>query len=340
MDLIELYLGEVGRHLPLRSRRDIRAELRSVLQDMLDERAEAAGRPADDAMIFELLEAYGSPREVAASYVPERYLIGPQFFPIFKLVLTVVLSVMGAMALVGLGSTLARLDALTFLVVLEATGKALLDFAGIALQILGNLVLVFVVLQWAMPGFDETLEDETEWDPHSLLDVVPSERVSVAGKIAEIAATLVAILVFNFYSQYVALFFLQDGRWTFAPVLSDAFFRYLPLLTVFWGLEIILNIVLLRRGQWQPLTRWLSVGIELFGVGIGIAMLVGPPLVTLSTEALETIFASDPEAVALLVRMAGIGVRALIGLIIGLEFLDISKTVYWLVKNKKTPVLP
>jgi hypothetical protein len=54
MDLLDLYVSEVGKHLPLKSRRDIEAEIRSVLQDMLDERAQAAGHPVDEAMILDL----------------------------------------------------------------------------------------------------------------------------------------------------------------------------------------------------------------------------------------------------------------------------------------------
>lgn len=342
MDLLDLYVSEVGKHLPLKSRRDIEAEIRSVLQDMLDERAQAAGHPVDEAMILDLLKEYGSPKKVAASYVPERYLIGPRFFPLFKLVLTVVASVMGALAIVGLGLDLARLDVPTTLAVLEAAGKAVLQYLTTMLQVLGNIVVVFVILEWAMPEFNEKLDDETDeaaWDPRTLLEIVPSDRVSIAGTIGEMVANLIAILLFNFYPQYIGFIPSAEGEWSFIPVLSEAFFRYLPALTALWGVEIILNLVLLLRGQWEKGTRWASIGTSLFGIGIGVAMLLGPSLVALTPDSLGAISAAAPDAAEILVTMAGTGVRLIIGLIIGLELLDVGKMIYWMVKNRRTPAL-
>jgi len=46
MNLIDRYVAEVGKHLLLvKGRKDIENELRSTLEDMLEERAQAAGKP-------------------------------------------------------------------------------------------------------------------------------------------------------------------------------------------------------------------------------------------------------------------------------------------------------
>ena len=37
MSLIDRYIAEVGRHLPEKNRKDIEAEIRSMLEDMIDE---------------------------------------------------------------------------------------------------------------------------------------------------------------------------------------------------------------------------------------------------------------------------------------------------------------
>jgi hypothetical protein len=68
MNLIDRYVTEVGKHLPRKNRLDIEAELRSTLEDMLEDRSQQAGRPADEALATELLQEYGAPRKVAASY--------------------------------------------------------------------------------------------------------------------------------------------------------------------------------------------------------------------------------------------------------------------------------
>ena len=48
MNLIDKYVAEVGKHLPLlKGREDIEKELKSTLEDMLEDRAGQAGRPRD-----------------------------------------------------------------------------------------------------------------------------------------------------------------------------------------------------------------------------------------------------------------------------------------------------
>src|SRR5512147_471563 len=101
MNLIDRYIAEVGKHLPRRNRMDIEAEIRSTLEDMLEERKQAQG-PLEDAAVIELLREYGAPRKVAESYVGPRYLIGPRIYPFFERVTRIVFMVLIALGIVGL----------------------------------------------------------------------------------------------------------------------------------------------------------------------------------------------------------------------------------------------
>src|SRR5688572_33401385 len=87
MSLIDRYVAAVGRHLPEKDRADIEAEIRSMLEDMLDERSERGGQTgpsADDRVIAEVLEQVGDPRLLAYKYAPpRRYLIGPGWYDIY-----------------------------------------------------------------------------------------------------------------------------------------------------------------------------------------------------------------------------------------------------------------
>jgi len=67
MNLIDKYIAEVGKNLPRRNRADIEAEIRSTLEDMLEERSQGQG-PANEAMVMELLKEYGAPVEFASKY--------------------------------------------------------------------------------------------------------------------------------------------------------------------------------------------------------------------------------------------------------------------------------
>src|SRR5258706_14658181 len=93
MNLLDRYVTEVGNHLPRKGRADIEAEIRSTLQDMLDDRSQATGQPIDEAMMGAVLKEYGAPTKVAATYQTPRYLIGPRLYPIFELVLKIVMAV-------------------------------------------------------------------------------------------------------------------------------------------------------------------------------------------------------------------------------------------------------
>ena len=84
MNLMERYIIEVGRHLPRKGREEVLNELRSTLQDMLDDRV-VEGKPAE-ADVEALLREYGSPRQVAKSYGSEQYVIGPDLYPFFVMV--------------------------------------------------------------------------------------------------------------------------------------------------------------------------------------------------------------------------------------------------------------
>lgn len=305
MNLIDTYVSEVGRHLPQKSRADIEAEMRSVLEDMLDERSKKAGKPADDEMVFDLLKEYGAPERVAASYLPERHLIGPQLFPLFMLVVKIVFSVLGIMALIGFGIAVATTGA-TSQAFLELLGKSILQAAGGATQVFGNIVLVF-----------------------------------------EILLNFAAILVFNFYPQLFNFGYSADSVWFIAPseitkhqigsapLLSEAFFRYVPFLTVVWALEILLNILLLRQGYWRPATRWFSAAVKTAGFGIGTAMLFGPSLIGLTPDML-TVLGSAAEAV---IFSLNISARIVLAIIVVVEGIEIIQAIPHLLSKKKvTPI--
>src|SRR5687767_9095918 len=84
MSLIDRYIAEVGRHLPEKDRADIEAEIRSMLEDMLEERSQQTGKSVDDKVIVEVLEQLGNPQLLASKYAPpKRYLIGPGWYEVY-----------------------------------------------------------------------------------------------------------------------------------------------------------------------------------------------------------------------------------------------------------------
>ncbi len=328
MNLMDIYVSEIGRRLPPKMRADLEAEIHSALEDMLEERSKKAGRPVDDEMVFDVLKEYGDPEKVAASYLPERYLIGPSLFPIFLILVKVILWVTGGLALAGLGISLGQ-SAANFQAGFEITIKALASFYTSALTAIASVVFIFAIIEWALYRAGEKLDVEglpkkKEWDPHALIKILPPNRIKLGNTIAEIVGTFVAIFLFNFYPQAFRLGFSANGNWyvgvgnwTSVPVLSAAFFHYVPILTVFWSLTIILDIILLRLGYWNTLTRLFSIGLKVMTIAIAAAMLAGPSLIaltassfppgTLNADTVRTILTLVPQVVHIALWLTIIG---------------------------------
>ncbi|MEW5828363.1 MAG: hypothetical protein AB1846_05680, partial [Chloroflexota bacterium] len=204
MNLIERYVTEVGKHLPRRNRADIEAELRSTLEDMLEDRSQQAHRPADEAMVTELLKEYGPPKQVAASYGQTQYLIGPRLFPTFMLVLQIVVFA------VVLGLTIATAIAfaqseMTPPEVLKTLGEYALNLLGGLIQAFGNVVLVFAILERVLPASE--FEEKEEWTPAELTQAPDPDEVKLGEMIFGIVFTAAALTIFNFYPQIMGFWF-------------------------------------------------------------------------------------------------------------------------------------
>ena len=102
-DVIESYVTDVARKLPRAKRNDVAFELRALLHEALQDKADAAGRPADEAMAIQVLQSFGHPSVVAARYGPTLTIIDPADGPRFLRLTIVGLVIIWA---VGLASNL------------------------------------------------------------------------------------------------------------------------------------------------------------------------------------------------------------------------------------------
>ena len=279
MNLIDKYIAEIGKYLPRKGRADIEAEIRSTLEDMLEERKEANGEVSEEQVIA-LLKEYGSPREVAESYTGPRYLIGPRVFPIFELVTRIVLIVLFAIALAGLGLSLAdsRVAGPEFL---KTIGESALDLLSGLITVFGNLVLVFAILERVLPA--KEFEEEEEWNPAELAREPDPDRVKFGEQIFEMVFLVVFLILFNLYPQAIGVGFFNEDNWVFiSPILTDAFFSYLPWINILILLQFGFNIFLLRSGWWNNGLRVANIVLELAGIALAVAMLRGPELAAVS----------------------------------------------------------
>jgi len=249
MELIERYLQEIGRHLPANRRADILSELRSSLNDSLEARTD--GQPSDEAVI-QIIKDMGAPREVAASYYPEgQYLIGPELFPLFQLIIRIVMAATVGGQLISAIVSLTvshRADFLEFLQILNSIPAAL-----------GSVVLVFAIMQWfnVHPDFKKK-----DFDPRSLPPLHNDKPVH--------RGELVFSIVFGTLFLAFLVAFGTSGGFTVkygVNLLTDPVLdKYYPWIGVSVVLGILLDIVLLWRGHWEISTRIAKIGTDIFAL--------------------------------------------------------------------------
>jgi hypothetical protein len=87
MDLINRYLNAVKFWLPKSEKEDIISELGEDIRSHIDEKEKELGRALTLDELEVVLKSYGAPTIVAERYLPQRHLIGPLLYPIYRLVL-------------------------------------------------------------------------------------------------------------------------------------------------------------------------------------------------------------------------------------------------------------
>jgi hypothetical protein len=338
MNLIDRYISEIGEQLPRKSQVDIETEIRSTIEDMLEETSAASGCPVDDEMIMDLLKEYGAPEKVAATYLPDKYLIGPKLYPSFILVLKIVAAVMTGVALLGFSVRfgMSEMGPQTFG---SQIGQSVLEFIVGLITAFGNIVLVFAILELVAPTsrYKNDMRDK-EWDPAQLTKEADPDVVSTRGAIGAIVFTLLALLVMNIYPQVLGIWFLRDGQWVSIPVFSQALFRILPWLNVVWVLGIGLQVVLLRQQKWTPVTRWFEISLKILGIAIVFLLLKGPSILDISAENLINFSIAASSAATMVKILNVIAIIALINAIIVAVY-EISKSVYRLLFKKAPRIL-
>lgn len=211
------------------------------------------------------------------------------------------------------------------------------------------MVLIFAILEWAIfrtgAKIDvKGLPKEKEWDPRFLTILSTPNQVKMGEAIVEILACFAAIVIFNFFPEVIGFgygtdgaWYIGAGNWTFIPLLSSAFYYYVPYLTLVWSLTIILNIILLRMGHWNTAARIILIGLKVISILIAALMLAGPSLLAITVETLTTSLGNAEWAQSMLPILSQL-VHLVLWLAILLGILDIVRLIYRMIAGKQLPL--
>lgn len=275
-DVIECYVTDVAVQLPRKQRNDVAFELRALLNEGLQDRAEAAGRDADAAMATEFLNAFGRPADVAARYRPALTIIDPAHGHSFLRATVIGLAIIWSLGLLehlwghfGSGSE--------FLV---ALGQWWVKVAIPSLWWPGVLVVGFGLASWVRRRPSQT----ADWKPRAD-DRIPGSRVG---------------LVFGIIGILCGVFVLLEPRWVLdffwggraAPAAYEALTytetfrqRQGPWLLGLLLLNILMLTVVLVLGRWPAILRRLETGFALLWCAVMLwTVLDGPVFMTVAAD--------------------------------------------------------
>lgn len=286
--LLERYLLAVERRLPLQGRKDILAEIRSNLIDLLEDQypPEAV---LDEKQLEQELRKLGSPHSVAVGYFRSDALIDPRFNPVFRFFVTFVAPIVaGAMLLAGVVSSVLSQGESPFWGIWEM----LSNIWGAVTGLIGTVALILILItrffpQWGQ-GKDLNFmkEEQKEWSISDLPErVQDTDKVQPWEPIVGIFFGIVGLLIFTvFFEDLAGFWWLVDGKWNMVPIFTASFMTFLPWIAINIGLEICRNALILFQRRKSIMTRVFEIVIQFSDLFLAAAMLKAGDLVSFDKE--------------------------------------------------------
>ena len=260
-EMIDRYVNEVGGKLPRKMRADIEMELRSLLLDALEE--QSGGEPTPKETAAFLLE-FGHPDKIAAQYRPEEVLIGSKLFPIYKIVVTVTVSIIGVLHLLWLGLALWQGNGADWL---DTVLNLVVSFGRSAILNAGIVTLIFAINERVAGDSLILPEKRTEtWDPFALPPVKDPNRINRAELIVGIFFGLLFLVWLNFFPDWLGGVNVGEENTGIFVLVTAEFMALIPLFSASLLLDVVLKTAVLIQGRWNRITRWVEVGTSLFGL--------------------------------------------------------------------------
>jgi len=260
-DLIHRYVYQVTKRLPEAQRADIEAELRGLIDDMLTARG---SDPTQDDVI-EVLRELGRPAELAAKYSDrKRYLIGPEYFDLYLLIVKIVL------AATAFGMALALIIGYTTKPPATIPGAVANFFASIIsalFQAFAWVTGIFALIErWTKGSPAKTMP----WNPVDL-PPVPTEKATIkrSEPIVGIVFTVLFLVLLNAAPQLFSAYITVNGVLHMAPVFDfTVYYRLLPLIDVMICVGIAKELLRLIVGRYT-----LSLSLVLVALNV-VAMIM------------------------------------------------------------------
>ncbi|MNZ73199.1 hypothetical protein D3C78_916080 [compost metagenome] len=263
MEYVDRYIYAVTQKLQEKQRQDIEQELRGLIEDMLEERAN--GGEITQQLVEEVLQELGNPSELADQYRGyKRYLISPEMFTFYWTIMKIVL------ASIAISMTVVfMVEAIT------DSSQGLNHFAdyfatttNTLLQGFAWVTIVFGIIEYTgmnskKLGIDTVTKS---WKPSMLAAIPdPSTKIKKSDPIVGIIFTIFFGVVFMSSLELIAVYFSTNGSEMKRIAIFDVnvFRGYLPFIIGVMALFILRDIVKIVVGKWTVRVAVLCIVVNI-----------------------------------------------------------------------------
>ncbi len=185
-DLIEKYIYEISKYIPYKQREDVLKEIRSIINDMLEERCKELSPTDKDVRV--VLAELGTPEELGVEYNQDKTtsLISGEYFIKYKLALKIIL------AAVAIGLTVATVlnIVLNDVIIAYSLYELMLKLISVSVSIIGATTIVFAILERKAISLNDFDIDKLPKPPNK------EEKIKVSTSVISIVInTLITIVL-------------------------------------------------------------------------------------------------------------------------------------------------
>ncbi|MBY6086562.1 MULTISPECIES: HAAS signaling domain-containing protein [Priestia] len=282
MNLIEVYIHEVTRRLPEKNREDIALELHSTIEDMLPD-------DYSEEDVKECLKKMGNPAILASGYRDQpMHLIGPLYYDIYITLLKMILPIAAVISLI---SMIAEYfmgyhgEEAVINVILDIFGFSIWRIIEVGMQVFFWLTLVFAILERTAKGKGEQplTASLKKWTPDDLKNISYIPKKKTISKF-EVFGSLMWTAIWAtlyFYANHLVGVYRDSGNgleFVTSVLNQEVLMGYWPVVVIVIGVEIVLSLYKLIKGQWTKRMAISNTVLQLIGTVVFIVILINPNL--------------------------------------------------------------
>jgi hypothetical protein len=261
MDLINRYVYAVTKGLPEKQREDIEKELRTLIEDMLDQ---CEDQETYEAKVNKVLVDLGDPEILANNYRDsKRFLISPQNYNTYVFILKIVFGAVfiGISIAVFVGGIFSSQQNVNEII----GGYFAAIFSGL-LQSFAWVTIAFAVAERKGVKILNGKINKGTWNL-SQLPLIPQKKAVIPRRepIVSIIFTTILLTVFYFAPQYIAVYISREAADTqIIPVFNlDVLKGYKYLIVAIFILSIAKELIKLISGRWTARVSSLFAGFSI-----------------------------------------------------------------------------